>query len=100
MVVSDTAPRASGGREIAMRNPKHPREVDNRTFEAVRKFVEVAREEDIAALREKLARQAELMRRHGDDKSAEFFRALADGLGALGRSAQCGRRTSPRTDAA
>ena len=42
-----------------MTNRKQPQEVDNWTFETIQKFVEVASEGDIVALRENLARQAE-----------------------------------------
>jgi hypothetical protein len=61
-----------------MSDRKYPRGVDYWTFEAIRKFVHVASEEDVAALRGNLARQAELMRRHGDDESAAFWQALVD----------------------
>jgi hypothetical protein len=80
---------------------KYPREVDHWTFETIQKFVQVTSEEDIAALREKLARQADLMRRHGEDESAAFWQALADRIAdAAGGSDQRASGTLPRTDAA
>jgi hypothetical protein len=84
-----------------MSDRKIPREVDYWTFETIRKFVHVASEEDIATLRGNLARQAELMRRHGDDESAAFWQALADRIAdAADGSDQRASGTLPKTDAA
>lgn len=84
-----------------MSDRKYPQEVDYWTFETIRKFVHVASEEDIATLRGNLARQAELMRRHGDDESAAFWQSLADRIAdAADGLDQLASGTLPKTDAA
>ncbi|MFO1103312.1 MAG: hypothetical protein U1E20_10465 [Methylocystis sp.] len=84
-----------------MSDGKYRREVDSRTFETIRKYVQVASEEDIAELQGNLARQAELMRRHGDDESAAFWQALADRIAdAAGGLDQRASGTLPSKDAA
>ena len=84
-----------------MTNRKQPRKVDNWTFETIQKFVEVASEEDIVAMRENLARQAELMRRHGDSESAAFWEAMVKAIAdAAGRPDRRASRGPSKRDAA
>jgi hypothetical protein len=78
---------AASRQETAMK--KQRGRVNSGAFEVIRTFTNSATEGEVAALQESFKRQADFLRRHGDDGRAAFWDALADGIArAAGLSAR------------
>jgi hypothetical protein len=63
-----------------MHNSGNRRSNKSWTSETVRRFVEMASNEDVLALHQSFKRQAGFLRRQGRDISAAFLEVLADGV--------------------
>ena len=75
-----------------MKKQTNPERLESWSFEAVRKFADAATGGEVAAMHESFKRQADFLRRHGDDGSAAFWEAMAAGVaGAAGQQAKRSR---------
>jgi hypothetical protein len=71
--------------------------VSSGAFEAIRTFTNSATKGEVAAMQESFERQADFLRRSGDDGRAAFWEALAKGIAdAAGRSERRDAEALPR----
>ena len=63
-----------------MNTPRNPRWAETGIFETIQRFVDGATKDEVAAMKESFKRQANFMRRHGDEGRAAFWEALANAI--------------------
>jgi hypothetical protein len=80
-----------------MEKQTNPDWVESWTFDAIRTFADAATEGELVAMQESFERQADFLRRNGDDRRAAFWEALAKGIADVaGRSDRRDAEALPR----